>query len=39
MNVQRDITALYGLADERRLQRAEVLAEDGDNVDPQGRSS
>jgi hypothetical protein len=39
MDVQRDIPALDGLADERGVQRAEVLAEDGDDVDPQGASS
>jgi hypothetical protein len=36
MDVQRDVAALDGLADERFVQRGEVAAEDGDDVDPQG---
>jgi hypothetical protein len=39
MHAQRNVPALDGLADERGVQRAEVLAEDGDDVDPQGASS
>jgi hypothetical protein len=39
MNAQRDVTALDGLADQGCVQRAEVLAEDGDDVDLQVASS
>jgi hypothetical protein len=36
MDVQRDVAALHGLADEGLVERGEVAPEDGDDVDPQG---
>jgi hypothetical protein len=36
MDPERDVAALRGLADERDLERAEVLRKDRDDVDAQG---
>jgi hypothetical protein len=35
VHAEGDVAALSGLADQRHAQRAEVVREDGDDVDPQ----